>query len=111
MASCSGCILILAFIFMIVVLLAYRTARFTLTDRRVIKEAGILTTRTKEIFLSKVESVSVVTPLLGRLFGYGTVVITGSGGAAESFRWIENPQEIRNRIQQEISRQSYRGDR
>lgn len=62
-------------------------------------ERGLFRRQSKEIFLQKVESVSVDTPLVGRMLGYGTIAITGSGGAAEYFNRIANPQKIRQKIQ------------
>ena len=103
--ACSTCILFMALVATTLVTLSYINADFILTDRRVIRQAGILNRNYKEIFLSQVESVTVAHPLLGRLLGYGTVVITGSGGAKELLRRVDTPLEIRDRIQHQIARQ------
>lgn len=107
MAGCSSCILLLALFMAVYALIVFITSEFTLTDRRVMVESGVLGRRSKEIFLNKVESVSVETPLLGRLLNYGTIVITGSGGAREYLNRISNPQEIRSQIQHQIARPSH----
>src|ERR1044072_7877794 len=53
------------------------------TDRRMIYKAGLIRRHTVEMNLDKVESVDVDQSLAGRLFGYGTVTIRGTGRAVE----------------------------
>jgi hypothetical protein len=36
---------------------------------------------------------------MGKLFGYGEIVITGSGGTKESFSGIQNPFDFRRAVQ------------
>lgn len=76
---------------------------FILTNRRVIVERGGIRHRSLEIFLKHVDSVVIETSPLGKLFGYGTVVIN-SGVIGPILIRISNPQEIRNRIQDQIAR-------
>jgi uncharacterized membrane protein YdbT with pleckstrin-like domain len=54
---------------------------------------------TSEIRLSKVESVSVRQGFLGRMFGYGDVIITGSGGNDAVMKGVKDPLVFRNRVQ------------
>src|SRR3954449_12918196 len=49
------------------------------TDRRVIYKRGLIQRHTVEMNLDKVESVDVDQSLVGRLLGYGTVTIRGTG--------------------------------
>jgi uncharacterized membrane protein YdbT with pleckstrin-like domain len=104
MVSCSGCILMLGLILTILMIVMYFNSSFTLTNRRVIIEGGILNKKSHEIFLNKVESVYVERPLLGRMIGYGNIVITGSGGAKEPLRGFSDPQTIRNYIQEQVTK-------
>jgi uncharacterized membrane protein YdbT with pleckstrin-like domain len=68
------------------------------TDRRVIYKSGLIRRHTTEINMDKVESVDVDQSILGRMFGYGTVTIRGTGEAAEPFRDIADPIDFRNAI-------------
>ncbi len=92
-------LLILPIIIALPGLIAVRTSELLITDRRVIIKVGWLQRRTLEMFISKIESVAVHQPLFGRMFGYGTVVIRGTGGSAEPFSKIAAPIEFRNAIQ------------
>jgi hypothetical protein len=38
----------------------------------------------------------------GRILGYGTVIVRGTGGTPESFDKIAHPLEFRTRVQQQI---------
>jgi len=49
------------------------------TDKRIIIRAGILSAQRVEIPFSRIESVDVMTTPPGMLFGYSTVIITGTG--------------------------------
>ena len=75
-----------------------------ITNMRILVKLGIATRRTWEMPFSKIESVSVEEPMLGRLLGYGNVVIRGVGGTPESFHDISHPLEFRRRLQQQIER-------
>ncbi len=68
------------------------------TDRRVIYKTGLIRRHTTEINMDKIESVDVDQSVLGRLFGYGTVTIRGTGEAVEPLRGITDPIDFRNAI-------------
>lgn len=72
------------------------------TSRRVIVKSGMFERRTFEMPLSRVESVSVAEPMMGRLLGYGTVVVRGTGGTPESFDLVAHPLEFQKHVQQQI---------
>lgn len=81
----------------------YTTSEFAITNKRVVIKVGWLRRRTVETMLSKVEGINVDQSLLGRLLGYGSIVITGTGGTAEPFRNIGNPFEFRRQVQAQVS--------
>jgi uncharacterized membrane protein YdbT with pleckstrin-like domain len=56
------------------------SSEFVVTDRRVILKRGIFGRHTIEMNRTKVESVDVDQTLMGRIMGYGTVVVRGTGG-------------------------------
>ena len=81
----------------------YTTSEFAITNKRVVIKVGWLRRRTVETMLSKVEGINVDQSVLGRLLGYGSIVITGTGGTAEPFRNIGNPFEFRRQVQAQVS--------
>ena len=72
------------------------------TDRRVLIKSGLLRRSTTELIITKIESVSVSETFLGRLLGYGTVTVRGTGGTPEVFERVADPLEFRRRIQGQI---------
>jgi len=81
----------------------YSTSEFAVTDKRVIIKVGWLRRRTLETMLAKVEGIGVDQSLTGRLAGFGTIVVTGTGGTKEEFDRIANPLEFRRQVQAAIS--------
>jgi uncharacterized membrane protein YdbT with pleckstrin-like domain len=86
------------------VLIQRRAAEFAVTNKRVIFKTGVVQRRTAEMFLSKIESVGADQTVLGRLLGYGSIVLRGTGGSTEPFHKIDNPLEFRRQIQEQISK-------
>jgi hypothetical protein len=50
--------------------------------------------------LNKIESVNVDQSIMGRILGYGTIQIIGTGGTKEAFAKIRRPLEFRKRFQE-----------
>ena len=74
------------------------TTELAVTDQRVIYKAGLLARHTLEMNLGKVESVTVDQTMLGRIFGYGTIIVRGTGSTLEPIRDITDPLTFRSHI-------------
>ena len=74
------------------------TTELAVTDRRVIYKSGLLARHTLEMNRSKVESVDVDQSILGRMFGFGTITVRGTGGSLEPMRMISDPLSFRSHI-------------
>jgi uncharacterized membrane protein YdbT with pleckstrin-like domain len=74
------------------------TTEFAITDRRVINKTGLFRRDTLEMNRSQVESVGVKQPVLGRIFGYGTITIRGAGATYEPIYHIADPLTFRSHI-------------
>ena len=79
-------------------LIRWLTTELAVTDRRVIYKSGFISRHTLEINRSKVESVDVDQSLMGRLLGFGTIVVRGTGGSLEPIRTISDPLTFRSHI-------------
>ena len=77
----------------------YVSSEFAITNKRVLIKVGFIHRHTLEMLLGKVETVRVDQGLLARLLGYGTIVVTGTGGTNEPFKSIANPLEFRKQVQ------------
>lgn len=79
------------------------TTECVLTDRRVLGKTGLISRESIELLLSKVEGLQVKQSILGRLFGFGTVIVTGTGGLRNPFHGISQVLEFRKRVQEQIA--------
>jgi hypothetical protein len=99
----GGVLLIVAAIAVFAYGLAKRSAtEMAVTNRRVLIKTGMGSRRTLDMMLSRVESIGVEETFWGRMLGYGSVVVRGTGGTPEPFVMIANPQEFRRNVQERI---------
>jgi uncharacterized membrane protein YdbT with pleckstrin-like domain len=86
-------------VFLLAAILKRQSSDFAVTNRRVMMKVGVFSTRSVELLLNKVEAIAVNQTLAGRVFGYGDIVVTGSGGTEERFPDIQAPLELRRAVQ------------
>ena len=72
------------------------------SNKRVLIKTGFISRKSMEVLLAKVESIGVDESGLGRLLGYGSVIMRGTGGTFETFERIAHPNEFRRQVQQQI---------
>ena len=80
------------------------STEMAVTNKRVLVKVGIMSRRSIEIMLSKIESVRVDQSLTGRMLRFGTIVVRGVGGTPEPFADIAHPLEFRRQVQEQIDR-------
>lgn len=68
---------------------------FVITNKRVIMKTGVISRNIFEMTSAHIESINVDQTIMGRIFGFGTVIIVGSGGTKESFDNIAHPIRFR----------------
>lgn len=74
------------------------TTELAITDRRIIYKTGLIARHTIEMNRRQVESVDVDQRILGRIIGYGTIIVRGTGGSLEPMRNIADPLTFRTYI-------------
>jgi uncharacterized membrane protein YdbT with pleckstrin-like domain len=96
-------LVVLAAIIFIVGLVRRGATEMAVTNRRVIVKTGLANRRTLELLLPRIESVVVEEPAMGRVLGYGTVIVRGTGGTPEVFPQIAHPLQFREQVQRQIA--------
>jgi uncharacterized membrane protein YdbT with pleckstrin-like domain len=81
-------------------LIAMSTSEFAITNKRIIIKVGLFSRYTLEMNLNKIESINVNQSVLGRMLGYGTIVVIGTGGTKEPFAGISDPITFRKKFQE-----------
>ncbi len=75
------------------------TTEFAVTDARVVLKRGWLNVHTQEISAGSIEGVQLVQSIWGKLFGYGRIMVTGTGDARLVFPAMSNPMAFRRAIE------------
>jgi membrane protein YdbS with pleckstrin-like domain len=69
-----------------------------LTDQRVLMRSGILNLETIQMHYNRIESVEIFWTPMGRILGYGTIMITGTGSRVTSIPFVANALEFRSKV-------------
>ena len=80
-----------------------KTSEFAVTNKRVLVKVGFIRRHSLELLLQKVEGIGVDQGVGGRVFRYGTIIVTGTGGTKEPFHKIAAPLEFRRHVQERLS--------
>lgn len=67
------------------------TTERVLTDLRYIQKTGWIKRDTEEISISKIEEVDLKQSILGRILGYGSITISGTGSGQIILKSIDDP--------------------
>lgn len=79
--------------------LSLRALEQGVTNKRVIIKRGIISRHTEEMKLGSIETVELSQDVLGRIFGFGNVRITGRGVSDMVLRQVDDPLDIKRRIE------------
>ena len=74
------------------------TTETVVTDKRIIHKLGFIARHTQEMNITKVETVDVFQGFWGRILGYGTVRVVGTGATLETLPYVASPLQLRNAI-------------
>lgn len=82
-------------IFWIMAFVRYITTELAFTNKRVIAKFGFISRHTVELNITKVESIQVKQGILGRIFNFGNLIISGAGNPQAPIPGISNPMAFR----------------
>ena len=89
-------------------LVYYLTTELAVTNKRIISETGFIRRKTVEINIAKLESIMVDQGILARIFKFGSVTASGTGGSIAPIKGIYNPLAFR-KLALETSEPSTKG--
>lgn len=82
-------------------LIRYFTTKLEITNKRIRGKIGLVNTNELDSPLNKINSVQVLQGFFGKIFNYGTIVITTASSVFE-FGYITNPNEFKNILNNQI---------
>jgi membrane protein YdbS with pleckstrin-like domain len=84
---------------------------WAVTNERLVDEWGILTHKSKENPLDKINDIVVEQTILGRLFGYGGISVQTAAKAGETIiEFVERPEELKQTINEQKALRTERED-
>ena len=91
---------LLSLVWLVVMVMTYYFSVLIIKERQIILCTGILTRQTLDLSLNKIESIDIRQSVLGSLFQYGSLVITGTGGTRQYINYLNQPLTCRRHIEQ-----------
>ncbi len=79
--------------------LKLRSIEQGVTNKRVILKRGIISRQTEEMKISSIETVEIIQGVIGRVFGYGNIKVTGRGLSDLIFIKINDPMDVKRKIE------------
>ncbi len=101
--AAGGVFILIAIVTGITSFINYKTSEFGITSKRVIVKVGFIRRNSVEVLLNKVEGIQVNQGILGRILGFGSITISGTGGTKDPFHKIAAPLEFRRKTQEQIA--------
>jgi uncharacterized membrane protein YdbT with pleckstrin-like domain len=97
-AIAAGIAFVLALLAFLVASFQRSITELAVTDHRVIYKRGFLRRHTVEMNMDKVETVDVDQSVMGRLLGFGSIRVRGTGQGIENLQRVASPLQLRNAI-------------
>ena len=104
MEIASAVLLVCGVVVILVGMVRRNATEMAVTNRRVVIKTGLASRKTIEMLLNKVETIEVSETTAGRMLGYGTIVVIGTGGTPQPFHKVAHPLEFRSQVQQQIEK-------
>ena len=92
-------------LFWISAAITYYTTELAITNKRVVAKTGLIRRKTIEMNIPKIESLRVEQSFLGRIFNYGSILVSGAGNPQAPILGISDPIRFKNRyfeVQDEV---------
>ena len=81
------------------------STELVITDQRVIAKHGWIATTSYELMIGKVEGATIDQSALGRVMGYGTLMVKGTGGGISPIDLIADPTGFHRQLMHAIREQ------
>lgn len=76
-----------------------KSIEYGATNKRTISKTGIISRKTEEMKIGSIETVEINQGIIGRIFGFGTIKITGRGISNLIYKNIDNPMDVKKSIE------------
>jgi uncharacterized membrane protein YdbT with pleckstrin-like domain len=99
-SSIGGFFMLIGILWFVLALIDFLNNEYAVTDKRIIIKVGMIKRTTLEMNKEKVESILVDQSILGRMFNYGTLIVSGTGSTKQPFKHISDPIQFKKIVQE-----------
>ena len=85
----------LGLLILLAIWIKFVSTELAVTNKRIMVKVGFISRQTIELNLGKLESIQVHQSIFGRIFGYGTIIISGAGNPQAPVKSIQDPLAFR----------------
>lgn len=96
-----ACVIFIGFVLFIKDLINYFTTKLEITNRRIKGKVGLINTNELDSPLNKINSVQIKQGLCGKIFNYGTIIIT-TASSVFKFDYVNKPDEFKMILNNQI---------
>lgn len=79
---------------------------YGITNKRAVMKVGWIARDAFETFLERIEGTRIDQSIIGRMLGYGTLIVIGTGGTRDAFPFVPNVLSFRHRLQQAMEQRT-----
>ena len=101
--SFGGFLLAIGIVLLISALMTQLTTELAITNKRVIAKFGLIRRNTFEQQLDRIEGANLSQSILGRVLGYASIVIRGTGGGTTPIPFIAEPDNFKRDLSTRLS--------
>lgn len=94
----ASVLILIGFIILIRFLIRAWTTELAITDKSIVAKWGLIRRESIEMRLQKVESIRVIQGIFGRIFGYGSIVVVGTGASSSPVPYIAEPLRFKKEL-------------
>lgn len=81
--------------------LRLKFTEYGLTNRRVVFKRGIIARITEEMKISTIETVEIKQSMMGRIMGFGNILVSGVGVSDVLFQTVKDPMNVKRKIEEQ----------
>ena len=97
-ANGSSIVLIIGLVWLGFRYLVYITTELAVTNKRVVAKSGIIRRNEIDVSLSKIEGTTYHQGIIGRIFGYGSILVRGTGVGQLPIPFIARPDQFKHEV-------------
>jgi len=98
LGKAGAVVVALGIIWAVIQYLVFRTTELALTNKRIISKSGIIRRNVIDVSNSKVEGVTYQQGIVGRILGYGSVSVRGTGVGHVPVPYIAEPEQFKHEV-------------